>query len=292
MRYDYMLIWGHGLPFRDDILRIIKGCPVLQIVMILHHTPSSAGDLVKAVYSCDYAPIEHLKGKTRYLEHTPAQVVFVFFENLQPEEDYFGEGPFRHIESVTIRALKEVIRNTFNPRYGDKRSEEHVIHASDNEYQTDHILRYLGYPGVKMFRKVHLALNAPYHMERITSFTVCQVPLLSLYCRIMTESGEPELTPVEDTPHYEALLGKTAKYERYIERFIGTMLTDDHSLEKLLEMKTSFSYLAPPHETDYIIAIPAGGTDLAVLDGLHRAAVLRYQGFENAVVAVIRVNQS
>ena len=144
-RYDYFLIWGNGLKYRDQIINEIRKDSNFQIIKILHHKPKNIKELVQAIYSYDYAPFCHLKSKTEYLLKTAPEVDFIFVKNIDPREDYVGEGEFRHIESQNVKLLKERIRDNYNKRKDDRRTEEHVIHASDNQDQTDYILRYLGF---------------------------------------------------------------------------------------------------------------------------------------------------
>jgi hypothetical protein len=144
-RYDYFLIWGNGLRYKNQIIDEIRKDNNFQIVKILHHKPKTIKKLVQAIYSYDYAPFWHLKSKTEYLLKTTPEVEFIFVKNIDPREDYVGEGDFRHVESQTVKHLKETIRDKYNERKDDRRTEEHVVHASDNQEQTDYILRYLGF---------------------------------------------------------------------------------------------------------------------------------------------------
>ncbi|WP_129126151.1 hypothetical protein [Geomonas oryzae] len=289
-RFDYMLVWGHGVEHMEAIAAMIREHPAFKIVKVLHHVPESVDLLVHAVYSFDYAPIEHLKDKTEYLRATPRESYLVFLENRDPDEDYFGEGSFRHLESRTMKALKERIRDRFNPYRNGKRTDEHVIHASDNQLQTDHILRYLGYPGVELFADRNVVLSAPYHLGEITDYCIRELHISALRCRMVTgERHHPEATvvAVEDTPHYRALCGDGEAYRLYLRTFLGTALTDDHTLEGLLRLAASFDYLAPPFDNAYVIVREEEPGIFAVLDGAHRVAILKHRGVTSLAAAVI-----
>lgn len=290
-RYDYFLIWGHGLQYYEQILNVIRSCRSYKIIKILSHSPETMEQLIHVVYSFDYAPIEHLKGKTEYLTTTPCGVMFIFVENHAPNEDYFGDGAYRHIESETIKITKETIRNIHNPRVNGKRTEDHVIHASDNQTQTDYILRYLGYNGLDLFNNEHLALEAPYHVRKITDYCIDRISITDMKCRIVVgvqEDSAIKLVDIEETPHYKALLGDYDSYRRYINRYLGKYLTDDHSLENLIRLKTSFQYLSSPFELSYIIVESIEGV-YAIVDGLHRAAILKYQNAKDVHVSILQV---
>lgn len=289
-RYDYFLIWGHGVKFRDEILELIRSNRALKIIKILYHAPDTVEQLVQTVYSYDYAPLEHLRGKTAYLQKTPKEAYFIFVENHFPDEDYLGEGSYRHVESRTIKSMKEHIRDCFNERINGKRSEDHVIHASDNQMQTDYILRYLGYEGISLFKSTFLALKAPYHLRGAKAFCLRKIPLTSLLCRIMVGNREvhvPKLAAIEETPHYRALSGQHDIYEEYISMFIGLALTDDHPLHDFLRLNKSFRYLAPPNQFSYIMVKEAAHGRFIIIDGVHRASILKYHGAQDIHVAVI-----
>ena len=143
-RYDYFLIWGNGLPYQNEILDILRDAESIEIIRLTSYKPKNIAKLVRAIYSYDYAPLQHLRAKTRYLLETIPEVLFIFVLNRDARERYVCTGAFRHVECANIKSIKEEIRNRFNPRKEGKRTEEHVIHASDNESQVDHILKYLG----------------------------------------------------------------------------------------------------------------------------------------------------
>ena len=60
---------------------------------------------MRAVYSYDYAPYWHLKGKTEYLLKTKPEALFIFLLNKNPAEVLRGEGLFQHIECDVIKSI-------------------------------------------------------------------------------------------------------------------------------------------------------------------------------------------
>jgi hypothetical protein len=295
VRFDYILIWGHGLRLQHEIIAEIRNADQLEIVDILKHKPTSIEDLVNEVYSHDYAPIEHLKGKLEYLlkGNIPPEVIFVFIKNSDAQEAYLGEDKFRHVESLRIKVLKEKIRDKFNPRQNGKRSEHHVIHASDNQIQTDYILKYLGYAkGIEQFQhRSNLILNSPYHLSSIKEFTIKRVSIADLRCKIV-KSESPlrfKILPIEKTPHYKNLTGEAAFYKWYIYKFFGRLLRDNHYVEKFDNLNSSMKYLDKAHPRSYIICkFETEDEKYYILDGVHRAAILKFKGEESAVVAVVK----
>jgi len=291
MRYDYFLIWGNGLHFRDQIIEEIRKDTNFRILKILHYKPKSLKKFVRIVYSYDYAPFWHLRDKTEYLMRTTPEVEFIFTKNLHPCEDYFGEEAFRHIESRTVRNLKETIRNRYNQKKDDRRTEDHVIHASDNQDQTDYILRYLGFrEGLRYLTdEPNKLIQTKYYLEPFHQFTLKKVDIDSIFCNILTGSRDAytlKVVPIEKTPHFSCLCGKPGVYKKYIEDFSGGPLTEDYTVEHFKRLSKDFTYLGNNHSDDYIIAERLDPERYCILDGLHRAAILKHRGKKRIIIAI------
>lgn len=289
-RFDYILIWGHGLKYKNQILDIIRNHKDLRIVKLLYHHPGTIKKLVKTVYSYDYAPFYHLKAKTRYLMNTPNEVFFVFFENQNPDEDYLGEGAFRHIESRTLKVLKEEIRDQFNDRIEGKRTENHVIHVSDNESQTHYMLKYLGYEGISCLKKKASVLDLPYYLNEYKKFVIKEVPIELLICSIVIGNRfefETKTIPLDESPQYRAIAGDIATYQDYLDVFLGGPLTEDYSVEKYLQLAKQFKYLTQPYQLQYIAVCSFESGKLLVLDGLHRACIMKSRSIKCLPVAIL-----
>ena len=291
-RIDYIMIWGHGLKYRDEIIEKIRSHKDLRIIKTLYHRPSTVRRLVKAVYSYDYAPLRHLKSKTRYLMRTSKEALFIFIENHNPAEDFFGKGIFRHFESTALKQLKEEIRNKYNERIDGKRTEDHVIHASDNELQTHMILKYLGLGGLQWLKKRHSILEVPFYVKECREFVIKNVPIESLVCNIA--DGDPDnprkrkCISIRQSPHYFALTGNHCIYQEYIDRFFRREFADYYSLERFQKLADNFEYLAAPYSTHYIAVRQLNDGRFRIIDGLHRAAIMCYEGITRLPVAVLK----
>jgi len=291
-RYDYFLIWGNGMPYKEEILSIIRSKDFLKILRIMDYRPKRIARFVRKVYSYDYAPFQHLKAKTRYLLNTEPIVTLILVRNESPREVYRGQGAFRHIECERIREIKEEIRNKFNPRKNGKRTEEHVIHASDNEAQVANILRIFGFKdGIELLKNVpNPILYFPYYLPKFNEFTIRRVNSAQVYCNILKGNKElfwKETVPIEETPHFAFLKGDTRSYGEYLSKFLGGPLTCDYSAEKFKALSKNFAYLEPPYATSYILVKEFRPNQYLILDGVHRAAILKLRGMDNFAVAVI-----
>lgn len=291
-RINYIIIWGHGLKYRDQIIDKIRSHKDMRIIRTVHHRPATVRHLVKAVYAYDYAPLGHLKSKTRYLTKTPREALFIFIENRNPNEDFYGKGVFRHFESTTLKRLKEEIRNEFNERIDGERTEDHVIHASDNELQTHLILQYLGFGGLHSLRKKQHILELPFHIRKRGEFVIKNVLIESLVCNIVAgNSDNPHKKKgisISLSPHYLALSGNHFAYQEYIERFFRKQFADYYSPERFKKLADKFEYLAAPYGTHYIAVRQLNDGKFQIIDGLHRAAIMCHKGVSQLAVAVLK----
>lgn len=287
-RFDFFLIWGHGLQYKEEIIQRINASDDFVILKVVEHNPENISSFVDVIYSHDYAPRQHLAAKTEYLLQTPSKVLFVFVKNNDAYEEYLGQGEFRHIECLNIKRLKESIRNEFNPKVDGKRSENHVVHASDNELQTDFILKYLGYNmGINIFSESpNKIINPPYHIKRFNKFEIKEVNADQLLCSIIVGNKVTEQVKIEDTPHYKALAEDPRFYSEYYDKYGGTLLTDNHSFQKLLALKEAYKKYKV--FDSYILVRPIKDDKYVVVDGVHRSSVLRYNQVDKFLIAIIK----
>ena len=126
-----------------------------------------------------------------------------------------------------------------------------MIHASDNESQVDHMLKLLGHrEGLDMLRHCpNPILHAPYFVPHFDHFVLREIDLDSLRGQIILSRFGPDHlreTRIEETPQYACLQGDLVAYQSYLDRWLGTILTQDYAVECLLDMARDFIYLEPP----------------------------------------------
>ena len=289
-RFDCIVVWGHGIEYLPEILKMVQSIESLDIVHFEKYKAHSIKKLVHSIYSFDYAPLIHLKAKIKYLEKVPSIVYFIFIKNSDPQHDFFGEGKFRHVESLVIRNLKQKIRNRFNPRdkYGNL-THDHIVHATDNESQTDSILKLIGYKdGVNKFKNGHKIIRSPHYIKEPSYFNIQLVDFRNLFCRnAVIKNGKCILKtlPVSESVQYLSLYNKKL-YHDYISNFSGTILKQIYSLDRYYSMAKDFKYLVGPNNSDLIIATPLRERQFVIIDGLHRAALHLYSGHQNIRVCI------
>lgn len=273
-RYDYFLIWGNGIQYDSQIIDIISENPKLEIVKIIKYTPPNGiEEFVKKIYSFDYAPFEHLREKTRYLMTTQCLVEILFVKNYDPDEEWRGTGDFRHLESITIREIKNYIRDLFNERKDDRRTENHVIHASDNEAQTEYLLKMLGYSGIEVLYNQMSSFDIPSHISLSNSFRIKKVRIDSLFVTVNTSEGK-KILPLNESIHYKAVKNDDYKdYEQYICTYRGTLLRDYYSVKKFKNLAKFLTYENYISGGKYVV-VEKYNDGFIIVDGFHRAAVL------------------
>ena len=292
-RMDCILIWGHGLEKFNDILNDIGANKNFKILKIQKHKPKSMRLFVKEMYSYDYAPFWHLKAKTKYLLKTEQEVCFIFIKNLDPNEDYFGKNLFRHKESLTLKVFKEELRDKYNPYENGERTHNHVIHATDSEAQTEHMLKYLGYEdGVKVFVKENAFVDLPYYIKGYKNFEFKLVNTDDVFCNIIKgkswDSFFLTTVHIKESPQYKGLSESMAFYQEYINKYLGGPLQENYNVERYKKVCEDFEYLKEPYQNSFVI-VEKKENKYIVLDGLHRASSHIYQG--NKEVMVCQISQ-
>ncbi len=289
-RYDSIIIWGHGLQYTGEILAMIRDEEGFEIVRIVKHKPKSMKNFIRKVYSYDYAPLAHLKSKISYLNKIDPCLICVVVNNLDSQVDILGEGGFRHKESIKLKDLKTRIRERFNPYRMGEMTHDHVIHATDNEEQTHHILNAIGdIPLINYYLKNLYSI--PFFLGEQNEYEVAAIKSDLLLCgQIIGDSDRFRITnvPVKDSIQYHALFGKEKAYQEYVTRHLGCGLKSDYHVEKFLLLSKGFRYLSCGFENSYVVVKKIEDNNYLIVDGLHRASLHLSQGNTKIIVCVIK----
>ncbi len=286
-RIDCIIIWNHGLNKLEDILLEIRENK-FEILMIEKHSPKSIKNLISKVYELDDVPLHHLREKTRFLKNGGKEVCFVFIKNNDPEEDFFGTQPFRHIESKSLKKLKTKIRNNYNPYFKGNRTENHVIHCTDTELQTRNIFKYLtGSPDINILINTHI-LKLPYYLASYSKFKIFNLDLdLDLIrCKIFVKKEKTKIVKIENTPHFAFLHGDVETYQEYISKNLGYGLKEDYTIDRY-EKLTRILNCRDNTNKRYPIAVRKQHGYFLILDGLHRTCISSFHGQKNVLACEI-----
>lgn len=289
-RIDCILIWGHGLTYFNDILNDIRANKNFVILKIQKYKPVNMKSFIKEIYSYDYAPFWHLKTKTRYLLKVPNEVCYIFIKNLNPNEDYLDLGSFRHKESLSLKILKEALRDKYNPYLNEKRTHDHVIHATDSQEQAEHMLKYLGYKDVKLFECENRFVDLPYYIKGYKNFEFKIVKIDELFCNVIEgkswDDCRPKIMHVKESPQYRGLSENMNIYEEYIAKYLGGPLQENYNIERYKKVYEKFEYLKEPYQNSFVI-VEKRDAKYIILDGLHRACTYIYQGSKEIKICQI-----
>ena len=142
---------------------------------------------------------------------------------------------------------------------------------------------------------VHLEKSVESYRER--PLLIQRVRLHELHARVVRDVGQSgvrhQITKLEDTPHYQFVMGRREPYRQYLAQFgasVGAGI--EHSEESFDALLASeFDYLAAPHASSYILCERVKSllsSKLVILDGVHRASILLARGLRELPVAVVQ----
>lgn len=292
-RFDCILIWGHGMKYLYNILDDIQDNKNFNILKIQKHKIQKMKKFVKDIYRYDCAPFSHLEPKITYLLKTPNEVCFVFIENLQPNEDYVGEGGGRHKESMTLNEFKEELRNKYNSYDNGNRTCNHVVHTTDSQEHTHYILKYLGYnEGVKLFNKTTTAVSMPYYLKNYNIFDFIVIKCNDIFCKVLEGNSwddfSVKVVGVRESPQYLGLTKDISIYQKYLDKFLGGPLQEYYNVERYTKLRENFEHLKASYKTSFVIVEKKNGKYI-ILDGLHRACIHVSQG--NSEIKVCKISK-
>lgn len=300
----FILFSGPGIANKRQILSLIRQeMPILAIKnfkideLVFSHSeqvrnmaslltqeqakPLILRQFVESIYEIDAVPIEHLRAKTRYLLDLPTlECVVVVVRNKEPDEQLVGEGEFQHIQCLKMKALKDKIRQQFNPRNPDgSKSEFHVLHSTDYLAQTEYLLKYFGLTSIHYFNRVpNEDFNLSFHVDVFDHYEIREVDIDSIRFNL----ADRENVKIEDSPHYKYLQGQKTEYEDYTNDFVGVKDYSDHCPETFDKLLAEFDYSS----RNYILVRPY--TDwLHCVDGNHRVCIAKHLGYKKIKVVVM-----
>jgi len=311
MRLDYFIVWGHGLPVFGDVVDLIAGHPSLDVLYLQKGEVKDIAAFIREVYNYEWplVPWEHTQSKTQFLLEGPAAVGLVVVMNRDPKlriQDN-KDPKFRMPESETIKEVKTLIREKFDPNRGGAGTiklnpsydpNQHIVHASDFDSQVPGILKVWG-SAAKSFQSLNdwagvagflwywktkfepsVSTNRPQSSWKVEKVSIDKIRL-----SILGESGALVDLPIEDSPHYKFLVGNSLEYRNYWNRFCGIQLVEDHSPNTFRKLAEDFDYLCDPYESRYIRVVKVA-EGYKSFDGDHRLAILKSQGADIIKVEV------
>ena len=110
----------------------------------------------------------------------------------------------------------------------------------------------------------------PWHLD-VTDYKVVEVDVNNLRANINSN-----IVKIEDTPHYQYILGNRDVYRNYFYTNFGKTLQEDHFPESFDDLINNFNenYIRDDGKESYIII----NNNNIISDGVHRASIIKNKG--------------
>lgn len=265
---NFFILWGHSYNNIENILKMMNNNDYYDIIKIIK-MPINNYNLAKFIYKKDGLEKEHIINKLNYLKNNDYNSPFLII--IKYDKEFFYK----------IKNYKWKIREKYNPKDNNCNSSplpkgvshHHVIHLSDE--QNDFIILQKEYPN--LIKNIDYYLNfSPKNMFSQHKYIIKKVKIDDLRCSII---GVENKIKIEDTPHYEYLLNKKEKYNKYILDNIGSGIKDYHLSDKYDKLINDFKYgINIDNFNTYIFC-----RNNIILDGLHRACIYKFKNIDSYI---------
>lgn len=142
------IIWGHGLKYYDEIMKLIKD--YFYVVTDAYKKIDDIEEFIKQIYVEEMQTIPfHIMAKNQHLLRCNQEARLILVKPKAPLTfSCSGHGPNNERCTTFVDHFKQTIRDHYNPKQPcGKRTEDHVIHGSDDhrDYrQVENCLRAFG----------------------------------------------------------------------------------------------------------------------------------------------------
>ena len=289
--YTNVIVWGHGIPFVTEILKILSEDIDCDILNVTKHNYENVDEIIQRCYKLEMKNRNHIAAKTKYLQNVDKTIIFILLKNYGNQFKQYGTGSFAVTADKNMVEWKWKIREKYNPRQSGIHlkplskdiSHNHVIHVTDNEKESEYLTQEFLKKPPKYFENKTIqfekvCLCVPWHVRNPKVINVCFIDIHELTVNIVGKTR----CKLEDTPHYQYVLGNKELYKTYYTKYIGKYLQDDHTYQQYDKLINRFNAQQYNHESKNLILVNKSNT---VLDGLHRLSILKYSGIQKIKVA-------
>ena len=302
------LVWGHGVPFYEDIVSSVQKIHGLRIeYQRVLPRYKHMKELVEVVYKDDISRVgaSHIDKKTRYLLKMHHSIGILVITDSMPRMRRYGSHEWAIYANENVVDLKWSIRRKYNPKLTSSAtrdakgvySHHHVIHMSDTSDGVDQILRFLSLPTLTLLQRNDAAdFFTPWFLDAPAKYALELIPLNLLHVGCAATVGHchaGNTVPLSKSPHVAFVKQDRNVYSEYYSKGLKAgVLTDDHTVASFQSLLQRFHLKDYPscacgndgvHRPSFIIV----DKNNRILDGAHRAAIL-FAADENVRVAVIR----
>lgn len=286
--FQGFILWGHASNNIEEILKIIRDYPNLQIKKIFKKENIDVKKFIDHIYALDDYPKEHIAAKTKYLLTVPNEVYLII---IYDKNTIFKQKDNKHKYAYHETFLKWKIRLLFNPRSKNidigksltkeniekasiqkfwipEISQNHVIHSSDSEEELAHILIQFN---IKLKNSKDYLHNKLSHNLPISTVHINE---------LLANTCDNQEISLEKTPHFKYLLGEKKIYRDYILKYLGTIIKDDHLPDKYDQLINNFEYGKLIENKPSFIIVKKNNNKFIIIDGVHRACILKWKGID------------
>jgi len=143
---DCFIIWGNGLQFTDEIFGKIN--EYFEVITAERKRFDKIESLIKKIYIQEMKTIpHHIIAKNKHLLKCDPEAILILVKNFRYKATFNcnGHGPYNKKCTHFVEHFKQEIRDRYNPKQTSGfRTEDHVIHGTDNENQVVHALKAFG----------------------------------------------------------------------------------------------------------------------------------------------------
>lgn len=280
------VVWPNGFQYVSEILDTLAEANTFKILRLIKRPSTNITQIINSVYKNDQVEALHIRGKVNYLKNQKGYVLYILCEETAPHLILTGRNK-NIIESQNVAIVKNYIREKFNLR--DRNgliTHNHVIHSTDSEddalrlWSTIEPLYVDNFPFAKLgswgVDKNSVGRGQETLRSQLTSTIVSVDALLASMPR---KNGQPlETMSLTQTPHFKFLDGDARAYTDFIDEHRGLAHKSFYSpkrFEGLLQSaQADFTKIKP-------IMVRQIGQQFVILDGLHRASIVKFLGYDS-----------
>jgi len=261
---SYFVLWPNAYQHRREIISLIES---RSTVIRVHRLDRySINSLIKRVYKYDKVPVIHLKAKTKFLRKlTDAPIYIVICKMPDCHRNLKLSHGILSTESASALKIKTEVRDRFN---SVDNPHDHVIHASDNNFQVIDIMHMLDYRVVDINKYLVDRSWWPSFIKRPALIKAAHISM----DRLLISLADGSRVKVKNSPHYHSIKTSDQEvYSAYLWKYLGVEIKEFHSSSRFFMLKDNFNI-----DKMGLIIVRELEDRFLILDGAHRAAINAY----------------
>lgn len=288
--FHYFIIAPSGNKYTEDILNMIESHKDILVHSVRFYKRRKLIKML-ALLTANIPS----QTKTKILRDLKPGSLVAILGCRNREDDYFGEGKFRHKENIQVRQLMHKIRDKYDSKLNRysivKNSKKHSVYTSANELETDALLKYMGYTmGIRKFMPM-LGLQFLIIGRESKKVIIKKVRLDEINARFFYKKGRGKAKmierPVVESPHFQSLIKGTHHYGSYFGKIKYKLVKNKVDPSHIATLSKKLKYLSPPYESDYIVVRHKKDGSYVLSNGHHRSAILMYRGVKKVPMVVV-----